>query len=186
MSYESVCGKKDKRLLVLLTLGALILLLDHNVVSSQRVENNISKPSWIESKVSSHSLIRLNRERPREVHADALSRNQIQLDDIEIKSIMASLDDHQAVFSVTAIGEGRVQISVPTPRLSIFLGLPVAINQAGYEELLLFPGIGPFVAGNIIRYREKHGEFSKAEELKSVPGVGPKLVSRISSSLIFY
>ena len=173
-------------MLVLLALGTLVLLLDQNFLSFQWNEKSLPRPSWIESNVPANSLIRVNREVSREVYTDALSKSQIQFNDHVIDSIFASSNGHQAMSIVTENGEGRAQVSVPTPRLSIFLGLPVAINQAGYEELLLFPGIGPYVAGNIMGYREKHGRFSEAKELESVPGVGPKLASRISSLLIIY
>ena len=57
------------------------------------------------------------------------------------------------------------------------------INKATAEELDTLPGIGPALAGRIIDYRIKNGGFKNTEELKLVSGIGDKLYERIKEKL---
>jgi len=50
----------------------------------------------------------------------------------------------------------------------------VNINTAGIKDLIKLKGIGPALAGRILEYRRLRGEFTKAEEIKEVRGIGPK------------
>ena len=54
----------------------------------------------------------------------------------------------------------------------------VNINQAGLEELVSLPGIGPVTAEKIISYREEH-LFTRVEEIQKVPGIGPATYEQI-------
>lgn len=55
----------------------------------------------------------------------------------------------------------------------------IDINRASQRELCLLPGIGTKLARRIIQYREEHGSFEKIEQLRNVPGIGYKKLSRI-------
>lgn len=48
----------------------------------------------------------------------------------------------------------------------------VNINTASQKQLEELPGIGPKLAADIIKYREKNNGFSSVEELKQVKGIG--------------
>ena len=48
------------------------------------------------------------------------------------------------------------------------------INRATARELEGLPGIGPTLAGRIVDYRQRKGGFQSINELKLVPGIGPK------------
>ena len=50
----------------------------------------------------------------------------------------------------------------------------VNINSAGAEELESLPGIGPSLAGMILDYRTKLGPFQRTEDLMNVRGIGEK------------
>ena len=50
----------------------------------------------------------------------------------------------------------------------------ISINQAGEEELVRLPRIGPVIAKRIIAFREEHGGFKKLIELMNVRGIGEK------------
>jgi uncharacterized protein len=50
----------------------------------------------------------------------------------------------------------------------------VDLNTASVELLARVSGLGPKLAGSIIRYREENGPFRSREDLKRVPGLGPK------------
>jgi competence protein ComEA len=58
----------------------------------------------------------------------------------------------------------------------------VNINDAGVEELVRLPGIGPSRAQAIIAEREKR-RFRRVEDILRVPGIGRKTFSRIRSSI---
>jgi len=55
----------------------------------------------------------------------------------------------------------------------------VNINTASAEELTTLPGIGPSYAQRIVEHREKNGPFKKPEDLLSVRGIGDKTFERI-------
>ena len=48
----------------------------------------------------------------------------------------------------------------------------VNINTADEEELDTLPGIGPVLAGRIIKYRDENGPFSSVEDILNVYGIG--------------
>jgi competence ComEA-like helix-hairpin-helix protein len=54
----------------------------------------------------------------------------------------------------------------------------VNINTAGVKELTTLDGIRPKVAERIVVYREAHGPFKKAEDLRKVEGVGKAVFER--------
>ncbi|MCP3696870.1 MAG: helix-hairpin-helix domain-containing protein, partial [Planctomycetaceae bacterium] len=62
----------------------------------------------------------------------------------------------------------------------------VDVNRAGQAELGLLPGIGPTLAGRIIRSRQQEGWFLRPAQLQRVRGVGPRKVQQMESYLVFY
>lgn len=57
------------------------------------------------------------------------------------------------------------------------------LNRASREDLERLPGIGPVLADEIIRHRERHGPFQKVEDLLIVPGIGPTRFRRLAPML---
>ena len=55
----------------------------------------------------------------------------------------------------------------------------ININSASVKELQTLPQIGVAVAQRIVDYREKHGKFSKIEEIMKVKGIGEKTFLKI-------
>ena len=55
----------------------------------------------------------------------------------------------------------------------------VNINTATARELEQLPGIGPKIAADIVEYRERHGTFTRLEQLEDVPGIGDKKLEDI-------
>ena len=54
----------------------------------------------------------------------------------------------------------------------------VNINTADVKELMTLNGVGHKVAERIVAYREAHGPFKKADEVRKVEGIGQALWER--------
>ncbi len=59
----------------------------------------------------------------------------------------------------------------------------VNINTASAEQLTTLPGIGPKLAARIVEYRQKSGAFKSVQELMNVRGVGDKNLKKIEQYL---
>lgn len=55
----------------------------------------------------------------------------------------------------------------------------ININSATAEELESLPGIGPVTARAIVEYRKQNGGFSSVDELLAVHGIGAKRLEQI-------
>jgi competence protein ComEA len=53
------------------------------------------------------------------------------------------------------------------------MGLPLDLNRATEPELEALAGVGPTLAGRILRVRDARGRFRTVEDLLDVAGVGP-------------
>ena len=71
----------------------------------------------------------------------------------------------------------------PEKRLLYFI--PIDVNTASLDELMVVPHIGKKTAGAIIDYRRENGHFSSLDELKKVPGIGPYNFKKMKDYLTF-
>ena len=53
------------------------------------------------------------------------------------------------------------------------------INTATAEELQTLPGIGPSMSQRIIQHRKEHGNFTSVDELTEVKGIGEKTLEKL-------
>lgn len=60
----------------------------------------------------------------------------------------------------------------------------VDINSADAAELERLPGIGSYLAAQIIAYRQAHGPFARIEDLDKVSGIGPATVERLRNLVV--
>lgn len=56
---------------------------------------------------------------------------------------------------------------------------PINVNVASAEQLQSLPGIGPVLARRIVEWRERVGPFERVDDLVEVPGVGPRILERL-------
>lgn len=67
----------------------------------------------------------------------------------------------------------------PSTRSLSPLSALININTADSAELETLPKIGPYLAGEIINYRETNGPFKTVDELLNVSGVGTVILETI-------
>ena len=60
----------------------------------------------------------------------------------------------------------------PTGAAALVMGVPIDVNRADADELRSLPGIGPGLARRIVDDREARGIFRSLAELRRVRGIG--------------
>lgn len=81
-------------------------------------------------------------------------------------------------------GEGYYSLtSEMTAFQKITLGMHVSINLENLEGLTAVPGIGPGLAGLIVKERDNRGGFKSLDEIRSICGIGPGLYKRVKPYL---
>lgn len=63
------------------------------------------------------------------------------------------------------------------------LGKPLDVNLAGAQDWALLPGIGPRLASRIVAFRQQHGHFQSPDELVRVRGIGPRMLAKLRPHL---
>ena len=82
-------------------------------------------------------------------------------------------------------GQGHYSCTSKTTAFQkMTLGLHVSINLESLEGLTAVPGIGPGLAGLIVRERDNRGGFKRLDEIKSIRGIGPGLYKRVRPYLV--
>jgi competence protein ComEA len=61
---------------------------------------------------------------------------------------------------------------------------PLDLNTATADELDSLPGIGPVTAQKILDYRQAHGPFHSVAELEGVPGIGAGRLAQLKGLVI--
>jgi len=60
----------------------------------------------------------------------------------------------------------------------------VSLNRANAQELQSLPGVGPAMAARILQVRSRLGRFGSLEELREVPGIGAKRLAKLRPRLV--
>ncbi len=69
--------------------------------------------------------------------------------------------------------------------LTPFFFAPVPINTASADLLTTLPGIGPGLAGRIVRFRNQHGPLNGSAQMLEIPGIGPRRLSTLAPLVSF-
>lgn len=77
------------------------------------------------------------------------------------------------VLALLAVAAAPVQGDTP----------PININTASATELTVISGIGPAKAKAIVDHREANGPFASVDDLRSVSGIGDKLLDQMRSQV---
>lgn len=173
MEHEYPCIKKDKRLLVLLALGGLILLADMRVPlgAAARHDHRL----WVELQGKDHTLLRVNSEEGVKRSISGIYSGNIDF------GISAGKKGRQSRVFTRKMGDEQEPLSIAavSPRIAFFLGVPFSLNNADTTDLERIPGIGPALAEKIISYRNIHGPFTTSDQLENISGIGPRMRERL-------
>ncbi len=63
---------------------------------------------------------------------------------------------------------------------------PINLNTASAQELQTLPGIGPKLAARIIEHRQKHGPFKRPQDLLIVRGISAKRFRPIAHLIVVH
>jgi competence protein ComEA len=95
-----------------------------------------------------------------------------------------------AVIAVAVVGVRPARAEGPPVAAVLATSAPapigegsVNLNTATVEELIRLPGVGPAKAAAIAAFRQKHGTFSRIEDLDRVKGFGRKTLARLRPNL---
>ncbi len=59
----------------------------------------------------------------------------------------------------------------------------IHLNQATAEQLQTLPGVGPALSERIVIYRTEHGPFSSVDQLTDVKGIGQAKLAKFKKQL---
>lgn len=70
------------------------------------------------------------------------------------------------------------------PSGAVYPESQIDVNTASAEELQSLPGLGPVKAAAIVSYREKYGLFSSLDDLENVQGISARMIESWSGLAI--
>jgi len=97
----------------------------------------------------------------------------------EVRSAPPLLPPDTTVYAGLVEGTRTALAAEERRRTPLAPGERIDPNQAPEVELARLPGVGPALAGRIVRSREAEGPFRNVDELVRVQGVGPATLDRL-------
>jgi competence protein ComEA len=97
----------------------------------------------------------------------------------EIRSAPPLLPPDTSAYAGLVEGTRTALAAEDRRRTPLAAGERIDPNQAPEVELARLPGVGPALAGRIVRSRETDGPFRSVDELVRVQGVGPATMDRL-------
>jgi len=106
--------------------------------------------------------------------------------DLNRVNLARRVHDEEQIY-VPQKGEESLPVSPPSspslPSPSSQGGGKVNINTATAEELDTLPGVGPSIAQRIIDYRTANGPFRSIEDIKNVKGIGDATFEKLKDKI---
>lgn len=99
-----------------------------------------------------------------------------------LRSVLQDAEESsQTIRDLSVLSSSSVGLKSHTShrKTKVQLGEHIPLNHASLTLLLELPGIGAKKAAAIMAYRHVHGLFTSLDSLRLVPGIGPKLLSRL-------
>ena len=87
------------------------------------------------------------------------------------------------IFVATAYSDKKATLAEMDAAKKLALGMPLDINRATKEELVLISGIGEHTAEKIIRLRAQLGGFAELEQLMKIKGIKEKKLAKFRNYL---
>jgi len=81
------------------------------------------------------------------------------------------------------VDQSALQRSLDDTVMSCVNAVGVELNTASKQLLSYVSGLGPQLAGNIVKYREENGAFKSRDQLKKVARLGPKAFEQCAGFL---
>lgn len=92
---------------------------------------------------------------------------------------------HKTAYKGNAHGDYTVTVQHRNDEITAPTRVLVNVNTADAAELETLTGIGPSLAQAIIDYRAEHGDFTAAEELLLVKGIGEAKLEGFRAQITF-
>ena len=92
---------------------------------------------------------------------------------------------HRTAYEGSAHGDYTVSVQDRETVVTAPVRVLVNVNTASKEELQTLTGIGPSLAQAIIDYRAEHGDFTAAEDLLNVKGIGQAKLEGFRAQITF-
>jgi comEA protein len=85
--------------------------------------------------------------------------------------------------AVSMAGLSPVSVYAADTAAASTLAETIHLNQATAEELQSLPGVGPALSERIVLYRTEHGPFRSVDQLTEVKGVGQTKLAKFKEQL---
>jgi competence protein ComEA len=85
--------------------------------------------------------------------------------------------------AVSMAGLSPVSVCAADTPAATTLAETIHLNQATAEELQSLPGVGPALSERIVLYRTEHGPFRSVDQLTEVKGVGQTKLAKFKEQL---
>lgn len=102
--------------------------------------------------------------------------------------LLAAIGGQVSFSSAGRQGSPAQPFSRPVPAIPPVSGTGTAepvvhLNHATAAELERLPFVGPYMARQIVAFRERHGPFATVDSLIRVPGIGPATLAKVRERL---
>lgn len=81
------------------------------------------------------------------------------------------------------VDQAMLQQSLDDTVMSCVNSVGIELNTASKQLLGYVSGLGPQLAGNIVKYRDENGAFASRDQLRKVPRLGPKAYEQCAGFL---